>query len=93
MMERSGLAPYIDLTISNEDVINSKPDPEMYNKAMKYFGLLPKECLILEDNENGILAAKASGGNLLVINDVHETNYANILAAISAAEQSNARNL
>jgi HAD superfamily hydrolase (TIGR01509 family) len=78
MMERSGLAPYLDLQISNEDVSKGKPDPEMYLKAMHHFGLQPHECLIVEDNENGIKAARASGAHLLVVREVHETNLDNI---------------
>ena len=64
MMELSGLNEYIDLIISNEDVNRSKPDPEMYITAMKKFNVEPNETVILEDNEHGIEAAIASGGNL-----------------------------
>ena len=34
MMELSNLSPMIDLILSNEDVENSKPNPEIYNKAI-----------------------------------------------------------
>lgn len=86
MMEKSALTPYIDQIISNQDVTKGKPDPEMYRKAMKEFNLSPKECLILEDNENGIKAARASGGNLLVIGEVANTNYFNIIRRINEIE-------
>lgn len=67
MMELSGLNEYIDLIISNEDVNRSKPDPEMYITAMKKFNVEPNETVILEDNEHGIEAAIASGGNLFKV--------------------------
>ena len=67
LMELSGLNKYIDLIISNEEVTRSKPDPEMYKIAMKKFNVSPKECLILEDNDHGIQAAFASGGNLFKV--------------------------
>lgn len=86
MMELSGLNKYLDLVLSNEDVKNCKPDPEMYLKAIQYFDLKPNECLILEDNENGIKAAKASGANLLIIKEVEDANLENILAAINQIE-------
>lgn len=86
MMEKSALTPYIDQIISNQDVTKGKPDPEMYRKAMKEFNLSPKECLILEDNENGIKAARASEGNLLVIGEVANTNYFNIIRRINEIE-------
>lgn len=82
MMEKSGLISYIDVIISNQDVSKGKPDPEMYQKAMSYFGLSPQHCLIVEDNENGIRAARAAGGHLLVVKEVSETNFQNIALRI-----------
>lgn len=78
MMHRAGLDKYLDLMVSNEDVSKGKPDPEMYLRAISHFSLKPDECLIVEDNENGIMAAKASGGHLLVVRDVSDTNLSNI---------------
>ena len=86
MMDKSALTPYIDKIISNQDVTKGKPDPEMYLKAMAAFNLCPEECLILEDNDNGIRAARASGGNLLVIGEVSDTNYLNIRSKINSIE-------
>ena len=82
MMEKSGLDKYLDFMISNEDVSAGKPDPEMYVNAMKRFDLLPEECLIIEDNENGIKAARASGGHLLIVKEITDTNLDNILGMI-----------
>jgi HAD superfamily hydrolase (TIGR01509 family) len=82
MMEKANLSRYLDLMVSNEDVSRPKPDPEMYCKAMEHFNLHPEECLIVEDNENGIKAAKASGAHLLVVHDVSQTNISNILGRI-----------
>lgn len=66
MMEKASLSHYIDLMISNEDVGQGKPSPEMYLLAMNSLNLSPEECLIVEDNENGIKAAKAAGGTYLL---------------------------
>lgn len=82
MMDKANLSPYLDLMVSNEDVSRPKPDPEMYCKAMAHFGLSPDECLIVEDNDNGIKAAKASGAHLLVVQDVSQTCINNILGRI-----------
>ena len=78
MIEQAGLEKYFQFYVSNEDVTKGKPNPEMYNKAIKKMNLLPKDCLILEDNENGIRAAKASGAHLLKIGDVSDVTYLNI---------------
>lgn len=86
MMERAALTRYLDLMVSNEDVKVGKPDPEMYLKAMDHLDLSPDECLIVEDNENGIRAAKASGANLLAVKEVGDTNLENILRRIATIE-------
>lgn len=86
MRNMSALDKYLDLKLSNEDVKESKPDPEIYIKAMEKLNLPAKECLIIEDNENGIKAAKSSGANLLVVRTVDEVNYNNIKTRILELE-------
>jgi beta-phosphoglucomutase len=86
MMEKSGLLNYLDFFISNEDVAKGKPDPEMYIKAIKKMGHHPEECLIVEDNENGIKAALASGAHLLKVEQVSDVNYFNIMNRIKEIE-------
>jgi beta-phosphoglucomutase-like phosphatase (HAD superfamily) len=53
---------------------------------MQKMGLQPNECLILEDNENGIKAAKASGAHLMIIHDTNEVSLENITKRISEIE-------
>jgi beta-phosphoglucomutase len=86
MMLKAGLSSYIDLVLSNQDVTNAKPHPEIYQRAMEHFDLDPQCCLIVEDNENGIKAAQASGGHLLAVSNVEETNFQNIMSRISQLE-------
>ena len=78
MMEKSKLLNYLEFFISNQDVTLGKPHPEMYLNAIKNLNLKPEECLIVEDNENGVKAAIASGANLLKVNDVNDVNYYSI---------------
>jgi beta-phosphoglucomutase len=84
-MERASLRPYLDLILSNQDVTRAKPDPEMYTVAIQRLGFTPAECLILEDNQNGIKAAEASGAHVMVVGNVMDVTYANICANISRA--------
>lgn len=69
MLSKLGLIEYMDLIISNEDVKNSKPHPEMYWKAMSMMGVLPEETLIVEDSPPGLLAASRSRANVLRVNN------------------------
>lgn len=82
MMQKAKLAQYLDVQMSAEDVTKGKPDPEIYIKAMEHLDLKPSECLIVEDNENGILAARASGAHVLVVKEVDDVNIENILNMI-----------
>lgn len=86
MMKRAELAPYLDLILSNEDVSKAKPDPEMYQAAISKFGLKPNECIVVEDNPNGIQAGKASGASVLEVATVYEVTYENIMRKIEECE-------
>jgi HAD superfamily hydrolase (TIGR01509 family) len=83
MMERAALQPYLAFTISNQDVAKAKPDPEMYNLAITRFGVSAEEVLIVEDNENGLRAARASGAHVLAVSGVQDVTYATIAARIA----------
>lgn len=78
MMDRAMLAEYLDLIVSNEDVKKAKPDPEMYQTAIAKFNLNPEECIVVEDNPNGIAAGRASGACVLEVATVYDVNYENI---------------
>jgi beta-phosphoglucomutase len=86
MMEKAGLIPYLDFILSNQDVKQGKPNPEMYITAITKLGLEPKECLIVEDNENGIKAAIAAGGNLMKVESPDDVHYYNIVKRIQEIE-------
>ncbi|EAK7841899.1 HAD family hydrolase [Campylobacter jejuni] len=89
MMQKASLDVYLDFYISNEDVEKGKPDPEMYNKAIEKMNLHPKECMVIEDNENGIKAARASGANVMIVEEITEVNYENILRHINNFQKEN----
>lgn len=87
MMEKSKLVSYLDFYLSNEDVSNSKPHPEIYELAISNLKLEPKECLIVEDNPNGIRAARASGAHVLEVGRIEEVNYGRITNFIKTLEE------
>jgi HAD superfamily hydrolase (TIGR01509 family) len=86
MMEKADLQKYLDFTLSNQDVTKSKPDPEIYQTAIKRFNLKPEECLVVEDNPNGVKAALGSGANLLKVETVYDVTYQNIKNRIKEIE-------
>ena len=72
MLAKIGIIEYMDLIISNEDVKNSKPHPEMYWKAMSMMGCLPEETLIVEDSPHGLLAASRSRASVLRVDNPND---------------------
>lgn len=87
MIDKAGLKEYMEFMLSNQDVVKAKPDPEIYLTAIKRLGLKPEECLICEDNQNGIQAALASGAHLFKVDTVNDVTYANIKRRIEEIEK------
>ena len=86
MLTKSKLIGYMEFFLSNQDVESPKPAPDIYLKAIGHLDLSPDQCLILEDNENGIRAARASGAHVMVVNDVKDVTFKNITTEISRIE-------
>lgn len=74
MLEQMNIVEVFDLITRKEDVKNKKPDPEIYNKIMKFYNADPSECLIFEDSYTGVLAGKNAGIEVVNIYD----NYADL---------------
>ena len=90
MLERAELLPFLEFFLSNQDVSAPKPAPDMYLKAIERMGLRADECLIVEDNPNGIKAARDSGAHVMCVHDVREVNHANITRTIAELEAAHA---
>jgi HAD superfamily hydrolase (TIGR01509 family) len=72
--------PFLDLTLEGlqirslfsalvcaDDVSRGKPDPEIYLSAASRLGVLPGECLVLEDSANGIRSASSAGCRTIAV--------------------------
>jgi HAD superfamily hydrolase (TIGR01509 family) len=85
-MEKSSLRQHMEILLSNEDVQRAKPDPEIYLKAFAALSLCPEEVLVVEDNEHGLQAARASGAHVMAVESVSAVTYDNIKAHLARAE-------
>ncbi|OIO11215.1 MAG: HAD family hydrolase [Elusimicrobia bacterium CG1_02_63_36] len=86
MMNRASLAQYPECILSNEDVKKPKPDPEIYETAISAMKLSPAECVVVEDNQNGIQAAKAAGAHVLEVTGVDDVTLHNITQFIGKVD-------
>ena len=82
MLEKTGQLDLMRFVITNEDVVNPKPDSECYEKAMKILNCKPENTLIIEDSEKGYQAAIKSKAFVLKVNSCSEVNLENILNKI-----------
>jgi HAD superfamily hydrolase (TIGR01509 family) len=64
---RTGLLPLFELVLKKGDYARSKPAPDPYLTAVARLGLPPARCLVIEDSERGLRAAKAAGLTCWVI--------------------------
>lgn len=58
-----------DLILSNDDVTEKKPSPEIYLKVLEILNLKKEECIVVEDSIEGVMSAKAAGIEVLNIPD------------------------
>ncbi len=56
-----GMADFFETVITADDGFKPKPDPQKFLEAAKRMAVPPKDCLVFEDGEAGIEAAKAAG--------------------------------
>ncbi|MFT4144760.1 MAG: beta-phosphoglucomutase [Mobilitalea sp.] len=71
ILEKTGLNTYIDQVSCGLDTTKSKPDPEVFLIAARKLKLPAEECLVVEDSEAGIVAAKAANMKSLGVGPEH----------------------
>lgn len=61
LLTRSGFHHYFEKSISEDMVSNGKPDPDIFIFTAAKMNSVTKNCIVIEDSENGVQAAKAAG--------------------------------
>jgi HAD superfamily hydrolase (TIGR01509 family) len=77
-----GIYEFVDYALSNEDVSNPKPNPEIYKTMMSLLGSSVETTIIFEDSEIGQAAAKASLAKLFPVTERKDISLAYISKAI-----------
>ncbi|MBQ3425946.1 MAG: beta-Ala-His dipeptidase [Clostridia bacterium] len=67
-LNAAGLEDYFETVIGGDDVSCSKPEPDVFLAALG--DIPPEEALVLEDSENGIIAASRAGIPVICIPDM-----------------------
>ena len=63
-----------DIIVSEDEVMNKKPSPEVYLLTLKKLALNPESCLAIEDSENGLILGKDAGIKTLVTPSFYSRN-------------------
>lgn len=61
VLDKLKLKEYFDVLQTSDEIVNGKPDPEIYLRTVEKLGVSPAECIVLEDSSNGALAGKKAG--------------------------------
>ena len=62
---------FFDVKVSGREVKNSKPAPDIFLRAAELLNVNPEECLVFEDSQNGVAAAKAAGMKCIAFDNPH----------------------
>ena len=72
---------HFDRIFTAEDALRSKPAPDCYVTAARYFGLDPTACFVFEDSVNGLIAGRDSGATVIGVTTTH---HEDVVARYSA---------
>ena len=70
ILQRTGILEHFTLSVCGDEIERGKPYPDIFLKAVEKLNVSPKRCLILEDSQNGIIAAKSAGIEVIFIKDL-----------------------
>lgn len=83
-LKKLGIFDLVDKIYSNEEVINSKPNPEMYLRCMADAGVSPSETVIIEDSKHGREAAVKSGAHVCGVDNSFDFTLERIKETIAS---------
>ena len=92
-LDKLCISKYVDYKLSNDDINNPKPNPEIYLKIFIHFGIYPNEALIVEDSHYGREAAISSGAKLLPIKKLNELTLKKIMLQLKSKKKTNFNNI
>ncbi len=78
LISRLGIKDYFDYVVDPSN-LNSKPHPDIFNKAMNHFDLLPSECVGIEDAISGVTSIKSANIYAIGIGAKEQLNHADVV--------------
>lgn len=75
LIERLGLAPYLSVVVTADDVPRGKPHPAGFRHAMRKLRVAPEHTLVVEDSRSGIAAAARAGAWVACVHSEQSSAY------------------
>lgn len=85
ILKNLGIINFFDVIVSGEAVSESKPAPDIFLKASALLGVAPDDCLVIEDSEHGVKAAKSAGMGCIGYANANSGNQDLSMADLSVA--------
>ncbi len=87
VLDSLNIRSYFKAIVGAEDVMKSKPNPEVFLKGAELLGVEPESCIVFEDVPKGAEAALNAGMKVVIITTTHTAeefdHYPNVLFCIS----------
>jgi HAD superfamily hydrolase (TIGR01509 family) len=81
ILTRLGLRDAFTLIVDGGEVVRGKPDPEAYLITARKLGVAPEACVVFEDSEVGVVAAKRAGMYCIAVRNPHAQTWQDLSAA------------
>jgi HAD superfamily hydrolase (TIGR01509 family) len=81
LLQRFGLRELFTLIVDGSEVTNGKPDPEAYLTTACKLGVLASECVVFEDSNVGVRAAKAAGMTCIAVRNPNAKTFQDLSMA------------
>jgi len=79
LLSYANLSEFLNVLVTNEDVVRQKPDPECYLLACKKLGIRSDQAVVIEDGEYGARAATEAGCQVIRVSNPEDVSLELIL--------------
>ncbi len=73
ILEKTKITDLFDAIADGNDILNSKPEPDVFIAAINKLGIMPEECLVVEDTQAGVEAGIRAGADVMGVGDAQNS--------------------
>ena len=73
ILEKTKITDLFDAIADGNDILNSKPEPDVFIAAINKLGIMPEECFVVEDAQAGVEAGIRAGADVMGVGDAQNS--------------------